>query len=83
MVVKNPERWLKPTTSDQCGQNHVNIYFNSKSMSSLQSQETLVEKYISENRERKAKFVLIINFRVIRRCFECITEIWLMQEQNK
>ena len=23
MVVKNPERWLKPTTSDQCGQNHV------------------------------------------------------------
>ena len=21
-VVKNPERWLKPTTSDQCGQNH-------------------------------------------------------------
>ena len=23
MVVKNPERWLKPTTSDHCGQNHA------------------------------------------------------------
>ena len=22
MVVENPEGWLKPTTSDQCGQNH-------------------------------------------------------------
>ena len=21
-MVKSPERWLKPTTSDQCGQNH-------------------------------------------------------------
>ena len=23
VVVKNPERWLKPTITDQCGQNHV------------------------------------------------------------
>ena len=22
VVVKNHERWLKPTTSNQCGQNH-------------------------------------------------------------
>ena len=28
MVVKNSERWLRPTTFDQCGQKHVSIVYS-------------------------------------------------------
>ena len=35
MMVRNPERWLKPTTSDQCGQNHAHLH-TTTTLSSLE-----------------------------------------------
>ena len=54
-MVKNPERWLKPTTSDQCGQNHgvylwqsqvENEHYNSPSAISLERTALLSNNYI-------------------------------------